>query len=157
MPGVVQTADESAQRGPSEDDREVAYTIAQQLAAALDQEDYVVVARLLADDCEYVGRKGTLVGPEAIITSYRDAGSWAKSAIQNVTYESSVRIDADGGAVVTFIDHFVHAGLSHVYACEQAVAVDSQGRVGRIVHREVPGQREAADAFLRRVGLSPPE
>jgi GNAT superfamily N-acetyltransferase len=34
--------------------------------------------------------------------------------------------------------------------------VDADGRVGRIVHRELPGQREAADAFLRSVGVVGP-
>jgi len=92
--------------------------------------------------------------PHAIIASYRDAGSWVKSCIQNVEYESIVRIESDGEATVTFFDHLEHNGLKHTYACEQVVNVDPQGRVYRIIHRELPGQRESAELFLRGLGIS---
>ena len=132
------------------------YVTAARFAAALDEEDYVALSELLADECQYLTRKGTVVGQRAVITSYRDAGTWATSAIQRVTYESRIRIDADDIAVVTFIDHFEHGGLTHTYTCEQAVSVDANGRVCQIVHHELPGQREAADSFLRRVGVVGP-
>ncbi len=129
------------------------HLVAARFAAALDQENYAGLAALLAADCQYLNRKETF-GPEAIITSYRNASSWAKSAVQKVTYESRIRIDADDVAVVTFVDHFQHDGLTHTYTCEQAVSVNAAGRVCRIVHRELPGQREAADSFLRSVGAA---
>jgi hypothetical protein len=107
----------------------------------------------LADECEYVTRNGPVVGSQAVIASYQTAGAWVKSHIQHVRYESTVRMSQDGSAIVTFIDHFEHNGLAHTYSCEQLVYVNGQGRVCRIVHNDLPGQREAADAFLKTIGV----
>lgn len=126
---------------------------AARFAAALDAEDYDTLVALLTADCEYVARDGACIGPEAIARSYRTAGTWAKSHIEAVTYESSVREAPDGAAIVTFIDHLVHAGIRHTYSCEQQVHCGADGRICRIVHCELPGQREAADAFLRQIGV----
>jgi Domain of unknown function (DUF4440) len=122
---------------------------AQRFATALDEENYAPLAELLAADCEYVTSQTTLVGREAIVLSYKDAGTWAKANIQSVRYQSSVRDGDDNQAVITFIDHFAHKGREHTYRCEQVIQVNAEGSVRRIVHRELPGEREAADAFLR--------
>ena len=122
---------------------------ARQFATALDAEDYGRLAELLSNECEYAAPKGVLVGREAIIASYRDAGIWVKSNIQSVRYESIVRIADENRAIVTFIDHLEHNGLKHSYKCEQAVDLDIRGYVCRIVHQELPGEREAVDSFLR--------
>jgi hypothetical protein len=128
--------------------------VAEQFAEALDHEDYVVLADLLADECEYVTRNGPVVGSQAVIASYETAGAWAKSHIQQVRYESAVRMSQEGHAIVTFIDHLEHNGLAHTYSCEQRVYVDVLDRVCRIVHNDLPGQRESADAFLQTIGVT---
>jgi len=128
--------------------------VARRFATALDKEDYSTLAELLADECHYETASATLRGPDVIIASYREAGSWVRSHIQNVEYESNVRTDYEGEATVTFLDHFSHNGLKHTYVCEQVVSLDLNGRVCRIVHRELPGQRESADSFLRGLGIT---
>jgi hypothetical protein len=127
---------------------------ARRFAAALDAEDYVALADLLTEVCEYVTPKGTLVGRQAITASYRNASTWAKRNIQRVEYESAVRLGKDANAVITFIDHLEHAGVHHTYECEQTVYLDTRGHVYRIIHHELPGQREAVDLFLRGIGVT---
>lgn len=126
---------------------------ARRFATALDAEDYPALAEVLSDECRFVTSRETLVGPEAIVASYRSASLWAKANIGHVHYESTVHEGAGGSAVVTFIDRLEHDGLTHTYACEQEVCVDVRERICRIVHRELPGQREAVETFLRRIGV----
>ena len=135
--------------------RNSAPTVATRFAVALDTEDYDALAELLSSDCEYVARSGAFVGPDAIVASYREAGMWAKANIASVTYESTVRIVNEASAVVTFVDHLEDSGLRHSYRCEQSIEIRADGKVSRIVHIEIPGEREAVDAYLRQFGISP--
>lgn len=122
------------------------------LATALDRCDYAAAAAVLAADCEYVTPSGLITGPSAIVASYRQHDQWAKASIESVEYQSVVRLDGDQ-AVVTFVDNLRHRGAAHVYRCEQHVHV-AGGLVRRIEHREIPGEREAVDAWLEAVGVS---
>jgi hypothetical protein len=121
--------------------------------AALDGDDYESVAELLANDCQYVTAKGTLIGPAAIIESYRNASIWAKSHIECVRYESTLGKSDPDTIIITFISHLEHNGCTHTYSCQQMVKVNEDGLVCRITHQEIPGQREAADTFLQEVGV----
>jgi hypothetical protein len=127
--------------------------VATSFAAALDAEDYEALAALVADECVYLTTSGQFVGPKAIVTSYKSAGTWAKANIESVSYESSVRITEDGGATVTFTDHLKHGQRSHTYSCEQDLNFDGIGKVCRISHRELFGQREAVDLYLESIGV----
>ena len=121
-------------------------------ATALDRCDYPTAAALLAEDVEYVTGRQTLRGLAAIIASYREHDEWARRHLQSVRYESYVRVDGDR-VVITFIDHLTHDGATHTYECEQLVWIDQRGLVARILHREVPGQRDAVEVFLDRMGV----
>ena len=123
-------------------------------AAALDADDYAAAEALLTADCEYITAKGTVVGPKPIIASYRGASEWARFEIQDVQYRSEVRDDGDGSAVITFIDQLRHNGLDHTYVCEQVIFLDSAGQICRIVHRELPGQKEALEGYFRSAGIA---
>ena len=128
-------------------------SVATSFAVALDTDNYEALADLLSADCEYVAKGGVFRGPATIIASYRNASKWAKSRIDSVTYESSVRVESDENALVTFIDYLEDSGSKHSYCCEQSLAIGSDGKIRRIVHREIPGQREAVDSFLLQIGV----
>jgi hypothetical protein len=129
-------------------------SVATRFAFALDTEDYEALAELLSHDCEYLAKSDACVGPKAIIASYREAGAWAKARFNSVIYESSVRVLHEGFAVVTLVDHLEDSDLRHSYSCEQSLSIRGDGKIRRIVHLEIPGQREAVDSFLRRIGVS---
>ena len=126
---------------------------AKRFATALDDEDYVALEMLLSDDCKYDSPRGMLIGADAVIDSYGEAARWTKSSIQHVRYESTIRRGADDTAIVTFLDNFEHEGQRHTYRCEQHLHVDTRGRICRIVHIEIPGEREAVERFLDSIGV----
>jgi hypothetical protein len=126
---------------------------AKRFATALDAEDYAALEMLLADECRYDSPRGMLLGADVVIDSYRKAASWTKSNIQHVRYQSTARRDSADTAVVTFLDKFEHFGNRHTYTCEQRLHIDTSGRICRIVHIEIPGEREAVDAFLDSIGV----
>jgi hypothetical protein len=128
-------------------------SVATSFAFALDTDNYEALADLLSADCEYVAKSAVFHGSAAIIASYRDASTWAKARIHSVTYESSVRVVNDENALVTFIDHLEDSGSTHSYCCEQSLTIGPDGKICRIVHLEIPGQREAVDSFLLQIGV----
>lgn len=127
--------------------------LAQQFATALDQENYAALAQLLAPDCHYETAGGLLIGPEAIVASYREASTWGKAHLDAFTYESVIRVVSGGCAVVTFIDHLEHQGRKHSYSCEQSIALRADDKICRITHQELPGQRDVLEDFFRQAGL----
>ena len=73
--------------------------------------------------------------------------------MESVAYESRVRLESRGKAVVTFIDRLHHARIEHMYSCEQALELTADGTICRITHLELPGERAALSAFLQQVGV----
>jgi SnoaL-like domain len=128
--------------------------LAGKFAAALDAEDYATLSGLLAADCRYESPKGRLTGPGAIIASYEKAGASAKVRFDSVSYESSVRIVAEGAAIVTFLDHLEHGELKHTYSCQQMLSVNADGLICQIVHVELPGERVALEKFRGQVDIA---
>lgn len=124
------------------------------MARALDADDLQAAARLLSEDCVYEAGGETHRGPAAITASYAAASARARRLFDDVRYESVVDAVEGDTATVTFIDYLLKAGgLSHRHRCRQAFTVSAEGRVTRIVHHDLPGEREALAAFLRACGI----
>ena len=124
------------------------------LARALDGDDFPAARACLAADCVYETKRETLRGPEAIIASYAAASAWARRAFDDVRYESQVGAIAGATASVTFTDYLLKAGGRwHRYRCQQEFTVDADDRIARIVHREIPGERERLDAYFAECGI----
>jgi hypothetical protein len=126
---------------------------ARRFARALDAEDYDGVATCLSWTCEYSIHDRILRGGPAIIASYREASTWAASIIESVQYETEVR-SAPTGAVITFLDHLAHHGHTLTHRCEQHLEFDEAGRIYRILHVDLPGEREALAAFFKTLGIT---
>ncbi len=108
-------------------------TIARLFAAALDRCDFTEASRYLSPDCRYQIGGGELIGPEAIIGSYRDSAEWGSRTLEQVIYESEVEEGQDGLSVL-FTDRILHHGQKH---------------------EELPGEREALDQFFKHCGVKP--
>jgi hypothetical protein len=131
-----------------------AQAIVRRLAAALDADDFTTARGLLAADCVYVGREETSHGSEAIVASYADASAWAHRTFDEVRYESEVGPPAGAEVAVTFIDYLLKAGGRwHRYRCRQTFTVGDAARVVRIVHHDLPGEREALEAYFSENGI----
>jgi limonene-1,2-epoxide hydrolase len=123
------------------------------LARALDAEDHATARRWLAEDCDYQAPAERVTGADSVIASYASAASWARRTFDEVRYESQVEpIDAERAAVL-FTDYVMRAGGRwHRYRCRQEFTVRA-GRVVRIVHREIPEERVALEAYFRESGI----
>jgi limonene-1,2-epoxide hydrolase len=134
---------------PTEPERVVA-----QLALALDRDDFPAAAACLAPDCEYETGRETLHGPAAIIASYAAASAWARRALDDVRYESAVEPARGNVVPVRFTDYLMKAGGRwHRHRCVQEFEVGAAGLIVRIVHVELPGEREALDAYFLALGI----
>ena len=124
------------------------------LARALDADDFATAGTLLADDCVYQTGRTSLRGPEAILASFAEASARARRDFDEVRQASDVGPVAGTTVTVTFTDYLLKAGGRwHRHRCQQAFTVGAGGRVTRIVHQELPGEREALAAYFRECGL----
>lgn len=132
---------------------QVARTVAA-LAQALDRDDFAAAARFIAPGCVYQTGARAIAGAPAIAASYADAAAWGRRQFDEVRYESAVEAPGGATAAVTFTDYLLKAGGRwHRYRCRQAFTVNAAGLVVRIVHHELPGEREALDAYFRECGV----
>jgi len=125
-----------------------------ELARALDAEDYGAARCLIAAECVFETGAAVVQGVEPIVASYAASGAWAKRTFEEVRYESRVEPIDDHTVAVEFTDYLMAAGHGwHRYRCRQEFTFGDDGRVIRIVHRELPGEREDLQAFLDRCGI----
>ena len=68
-------------------------------------------------------------------------------------YGSRVESAGDGAFVIEYTDDIGHAGERLVHRCHQRITLDDAERIRRIEHVDLPGETEAVDAFLARVGI----
>jgi hypothetical protein len=94
---------------------------------------------MLAPTCCYdltrasLTSEGTLVGPDAILESYRSHDARARKFFDRVDYSSAV--DAVDGmtAVIRFTDVLEKAGQQHIYSCRQRISVNDSAVIASIV------------------------
>lgn len=131
-----------------------AQTVVTRLAHALDADDFTAARACLDDDCVYVGLDETWAGSEAIIGSYADASAWAHRTFDEVRYASEIGEPTGTTVPVTFTDYLLKAGGRwHRYRCRQEFTVGAGGRIARITHHELPGERDGLDAYFRECGI----
>ena len=127
--------------------------IATKFASMLDRNDFENARRLFASHCVYEMRGEQIVGPDAILASYKASDDFAQSTLDVVHYESHVR-ETDGSIIIGYIDRIQHNGKSLVHRCEQRVEIGEDGLVERIVHCDLPGEVEALNCFFAEGGIS---
>lgn len=127
-----------------------------QFGRALDNDDFTLASSLLADNATYEIGNGTLEGPEAICDSYRQNMLAGRRKFDELVWGAS-RVEQIGDAsfYICYTDYLKHQGIAHTFRCKQRIEVGSNGKICRIQHIEDPAEREAFNAFLSKVGLSP--
>jgi hypothetical protein len=134
-------------------------TRAQEFAESLDRNDFETVAAMLAPACRYdltqasLTSEGTLVGPDAILASYRSHDVRAQRLFERVHYSSVVETVHGHTAVIRFTDVLEKFGAKHTYSCRQHITFDEQWRVETIVQEDIPAETAAVRSFLERVGV----
>jgi hypothetical protein len=134
--------------------------VAHAFADALDRNDFDKVATLLVPTCRYdrttasFTSEVTLVGPDAILESYRWHDVRARSLFDRVDYSSVVEAVEGLTAVIRFTDVLEKAGQRHTYSCRQRITVNESSLIDSIVHEDISGETMAARAFMQRVGVT---
>jgi hypothetical protein len=141
----------------SEDDVKA---VAQVFADALDHNDFERAATMLAPTCRYdltaasFSAEGTLVGPDAILESYRWHDARARRLFDHVDYSSVVETVDGVTAVIRFTDVLEKAGQRHTYSCRQRTTVNDAAFIELIVHEDIPAETVAVRVFMERVGVT---
>jgi GNAT superfamily N-acetyltransferase len=127
---------------------------AKRFAKALDDDDFESAKAYLAQNCRYSIGEKELNGPEEIIQSFREGSDKAKRIFDQVDYGSEI-LRIDGNSVTTqFTDLIQIKGQTLVYSSRQHSEFGEDGLIVRIVHEEIPGELEALEAVLKRLGLT---
>jgi hypothetical protein len=121
-------------------------------AEALDHDAFDRLPSYLTPDCVYHAPGGEIVGPEAIVASYRASSEWAHDTFDTITWDSECAAEDDDRVLITFIDITDHAGLHHVYRCQQLVHIDADGLIDDITHISIESEERALADFFDRVG-----
>jgi hypothetical protein len=120
--------------------------VAARFAAALDADDFAAAGQLLAPDGRYEVRGEVLVGPGAILKSYREASEAARREFDRVTYSSRVIEATLWTATIEFADHIERAGVTHTFRSRQHLEVKG-GLITAIRHEDLPGEWEKLTEF----------
>ncbi len=120
---------------------------AERFAIALDAEDFERVRTLLAPNCAYHAPEGLLIGPDAIVASYRQNAEAARGRFDQIEYTSSVELNSPAAAQIAFTDRVRLGGAWHEYRCRQRICVGAQGLIEEIRHDEIAGERERLEQF----------
>ncbi len=127
--------------------------VARRWAAALDSDDFDALPGFLSPVCVYHSPGGDLVGPEAIVTSYRESSEWAHATFDRIAWDSEWKAEDDGRVRFTFIDITDHQGQHHVYRCQQLIRLDDDGLIEDIEHVAIEEEERRLAEFLDRVGV----
>jgi len=127
---------------------------AERFTKALDEDDFGSAKAYLARSCRYLTGKKDLRGPEAIIQSYREGSNKAKRIFDRVDYGSEILRVYGNSVIVQFTDLIQIKGQSLVYSSKQHLEFGEDGLIIRIVHEEIPGEREALEAVLKKLGVA---
>ena len=120
---------------------------------ALDDDSYDVLRTLLSADCQYHSRTAVIVGPDAIIDSYRDQNALARRLFDRVEYSSSVTKGGPASVSVVFTDKLYIRDRAHLYRCRQILHFAADGLIDSIKHEELPAERERLLQFCAENGV----
>lgn len=127
---------------------------AERFAKALDEDDFESAKAYLARSCRYLIGEKDLHGPEAIIQSFREGSDKAKRVFDHVDYGSEILGIDENSVTAQFTDLIKIKGQTLVYSSRQHLEFGGDGLIIRIVHEEIPGELEALEAILKRLGVA---
>ena len=123
------------------------------LAAYLYKDQFDLAAELFDSNCTYYSPGGTLVGPQNIISSYKEHSEYAHSTFDTVIYESNVKQLSPSEFEITYKDIISKMTKTYIYQCKQIVLFNSNNLIEKVTHEEIAGELENLLSFYREVGL----
>jgi hypothetical protein len=127
-----------------------AVAIAQDFAHALDTEDYLAAAELLAPACVYAIGDTAFTSPAGIVETYRANAESAKGRFDSIVYSSVVKALSPSSAMILFTDRLRIADQWHEFHCQQYIEIGRSGLIEKIRHEELPAERNKLIEFEDR-------
>ena len=135
---------------------DVAVMVVESFTRLLDSRNYEALAELLSTDCEYEMRGNVIRGCAAIVDEYRRSTEWAFDVFDRIEFSSNVNLESQDSARVTFFDELHLGSHDHRYKCQQILTMLEDGRINRIRHVDVAGEKVALEAFFAECGVNRP-
>lgn len=131
--------------------------VVETLATALDHDDYETARSLLDPEVTYEVGGESIVGPEAVVQSYRRASEMAHALFDEVEYDHEIVNSSDESTfLIRYRDSLMVEDEIHVHLAEQEVTLGRDMLVTQIVDQVVPGERKKVDEFMARHGIRRP-
>jgi len=127
--------------------------IAEKWTHALDHDLFDGLAGMMAADCLYRSPGGVLIGPLAIVDSYRSSSEWAHETFDSITWASEYEPDEEDHVLITFSDITEHRGVHHTYRCRQRIRIGEDGLIHEIQHLPIAAEETALAEFFSAVGV----
>lgn len=128
---------------------------AQQFGTALDNDDFVLAASVVGENCTYEIGDKTLIGPKEILGLYEENMKAGRKKFDELEWgKCRIEVLNESQAAVHFEDFLKHRGIEHIYKCFQILTFNESEKIIKIEHQEYPNEREQFDLFLKKVGLS---
>ena len=125
-------------------------TVVEELARALDRDDFDAVADLLADDCVYEIGDRSHVGPKAISDSYRQGSELANRLFDEVEYGHALIGRTVDTFHMDFADRLTYAGEVLDHHSHQEITVGPGSRIVRIVDITPAEEIAKVNEFMAR-------
>ncbi len=117
--------------------------LADAFRTALDANAFADVHALLHESCAYTMRGEVLHGPDAIVSSYREADERARRSFDTHTYASAINEITQDTATIEFEDSLTLDRRALLHHCRQRIMAASDGLIHHIDHIDLPGEAEA--------------
>ena len=121
-------------------------------ARCLDNNDFSGARQYLATDCKYLYEDVELRGPNAILASYEGNYLSAKDFLDEIIFESEVEPLEENSVKVHYLDRLRKGDHWHEHRCQQELHF-LDGKISRIGHIDLAGEKEKLNAFFQRVGI----
>jgi hypothetical protein len=126
---------------------------AEKFAKCLDRNDFEGAREFLDEGCQYHDAEGTREGADEILKMYEANYKKGAAVLDEIRFESKVEETSPQTACVHYFDYIRKGELQHRYKCDQALEL-KDGKIVRITHLELPGEKELLKEFYTRVGIN---
>lgn len=125
-----------------------------QFGKYLDEDEFELAKTLVASTCQYEINGQILIGKDKIIDLYKTNMEAGKQKFDELIWgKSDVNTLSEMEYEIYFSDFLKHNGIEHNYKCKQKITINTNGLIEKIVHIELPGEKEKFLDFLKTVGL----
>jgi hypothetical protein len=129
--------------------------IVNELAKALDQDDYTLAEALLDQKAVYDSGDAVIHGASNIIASFRKTAEWGRGNLDALEFSHEID-DAAASTEIVFLDVVRKAGEELTLRHRMHVSISENRLVDRLRLERPRGERAVIRAFFLRHGLTRP-